>query len=57
MEENKTVQNNAELTDEQLEQTVGGFFFIFIDTRTCPQCGKAVVIERTTCDCGHVFGK
>ena len=60
MEENKNVQNNAELTDEQLEQTAGGSPDPRREVRLlkCQSCGKFYsfpindVPESYTCTCG-----
>ena len=47
MEENKNVQNNVELTDEQLEKTAGGLFLLILDDpnaspeQTCPSSRQA----------------
>ena len=55
MDENRNVQTDVELSDEELEQTAGGFNFFF--SYTCPQCGRMYdpgSVPRT-CTCGKVL--
>ena len=61
--EEKNVQNMEELSDDQLEATSGGFYFLVFDVpkaNTCPRCGAAyetVTQTGTTtyakCSCGY----
>lgn len=57
MEENKNVQNNVELTDEQLEQASGGFLFMLFDGIVCSRCGKSWGPDKCICECGNVLKK
>ena len=52
--EEKNVQSNAELNEEQLEQTAGGMNFLGF-TFTCPQCGKEYANPPFSCTCGKIF--
>lgn len=54
MDENRNVQTDVELSDEELEQTAGGMNFLGF-TFTCPQCGKEYVNPPFSCACGMVF--
>lgn len=54
MEENKNVQTNVELSDEELEQTAGGMNF-FGETFKCPQCGKEYANPPFACTYGKVL--
>ena len=56
MDENRNVQTDVELSDEELEQTAGGMYFLGF-TFTCPQCGKMYDTGSVpyTCSCGKVF--
>ena len=57
MEENKNVQTNVELTDEQLEQASGGLHFIVFDGIVCSRCGKSWGNDKYICECGNVLKK
>ena len=55
MDENRNVQTDVELSDEELEQTAGGMLFV-INSSTCPQCGKEYFgVPPVTCACGKVL--
>ena len=55
MDENRNVQTDVELSDEELEQIAGGMSFIGF-TFTCPQCGKEYIgVPPVTCSCGKVL--
>ena len=63
MEKKMDVQNMEELSDDQLEATSGGFYFLVFDmpkANTCPRCGstfQTVTQTGTTtyakCSCGY----
>ena len=57
MEENKNVQNNVELTDEQLEQASGGLFVLMLGGIVCSRCGKSWGNDKYICECGNVLKK
>lgn len=57
MEENKNEQNNAELTDEQLDQASGGIFYIVMGGLVCSRCGKSWDSTKTICECGNALKK
>ena len=54
MDENRNVQTDVELSDEELEQTAGGVYFLGF-TFTCPQCGKEYANPPFSCTCGKIF--
>ena len=55
MEENKNVQTNVELSDEELAQTAGGFLYVAYDLYPCPQCGRKWDARTgpDVCTCGR----
>ena len=59
MEENKNVQTNVELSDEELEQAAGGMgMWVWVTTQECSQCGKVYYTPATAvCSCGRVLRK
>ena len=55
MDENRNVQTDVELSDEELEQTSGGMLFV-INSSICPQCGREYIgVPPVTCSCGKVL--
>lgn len=54
MDENRNVQTDVELSDEELEQTAGGVF-VLLDYFTCPQCGREYANPPFSCTCGKIF--